>query len=79
MPSLDIPEVDPGAGTDVLRPGTEIAALVESEVESLHGVSGRPQERDENRSDVAAISCYEDLHCHPCDHLEVGRAANAAR
>ena len=72
VPRLDIPEVEPRAGTGVLWSRTEVATLVESEVETIDGVSGRAQERDQNRSDVATITCDEDLHCYPYDRLEVG-------
>jgi hypothetical protein len=59
---LDIPDVEPGAETGILRSGAEVATLIEAEVETFHRVSGGAQERNKDGSDVAAITCYEDPH-----------------
>ena len=56
-----IPDVAgrPQAG---LRDGAEIASLVETEIKSLDLVPGCVQERNENGSDIAAITRNQDLH-----------------
>jgi hypothetical protein len=59
---LDISHVDSRAKTDLFWPRAEVTTRVKVEVEAFHGVSGRSQERDKNGSDVASITCYQDLH-----------------
>ena len=41
VPGHDVPNVDPGARTNLLWSGTEIATLIEAEIETFHRVSGR--------------------------------------
>ena len=63
VPWFDVPHVDPGAKTDVLRSRTEVATLIETQVEAFHRVSRRLQERNEDSPYVAAITCDENPHC----------------
>src|SRR6185437_324415 len=59
---LDLSDVEPGAGGDVLGRWAQVAVLVEAYVQPVHDVSGRTEERDQHRADVAAISCDKDFH-----------------
>ena len=62
VPRFDVPHVDPRTKADFLGPRTEVATLVEAQVQTLHRVPGRPQERNQDGADIAAITCDENPH-----------------
>ena len=51
-----------GRGSASSGAGTEVASLVQAEVEPVDLVPGRAQERHQNGSDVAAVARNEDPH-----------------
>ncbi len=65
LADYDVPNVARGSPADVLRGGSEIAPLVQAEVESIDLVPGRAREGNENGSDEATIARNEDPHRLP--------------
>ena len=59
---LGVPDVERRPRADALWPGAEVTSLIKAGIEPVHLVPGTAQERDQNGSDVAAITRNENPH-----------------
>ena len=65
LAGLRVPHVARRSRTDVIRGRAEVAPLVQAQVEPADLVPRRPQERDKDRTDIAAITRDHDPHRKP--------------